>query len=468
MSNPYERLLVSKPPRPSENTARQSQPSKDARPAAPVSKPLSQPSKRRQVEKPLNLRYAVRPRFRFDIPDPPMDPKMLLGKLSTASYAKPFLSSLERDFRIPAIPSDPTFGIHANLVDTSMYSSPANLNLEDGALLHSVMTGRKGGNVLDKSDASRSGQKSASHISSDPSAPVAPWMRRMSYDEYIARDSAVPRQSLFLKDAAAKKRVQEKISAPEVQKRRMRNLLQSFETVTNNMKHPDRRKQHLRPVSVSPILPDFSNFGEEFIALEFDKDELLTVPARAKNDPEAMEESIQSTATISVAESLVSGQERKYAVVYTPTIGTLTKRKRKREELKEGDGDESNTKKIHFAEDETYRWVGEYSIREGRFGERGGKRGLSRSCFAVTEYSKKDSKKSVACLSTIGTTWKLRTRTQADAPSMLGKEGLSIRRDSRNANGDEDARYAILSGGAHAGASEERERKRKIAMLEED
>lgn len=426
MSNPYEQILQSAaPPRPK------------PKPPQVQSAVLSKATKKKPITKPI-VRFCLRPRYRFDLPDPPMDPKMLLGQLSTTSYSKPYISSLEKEFRAPAIPADPTHGLHANLVESTLYTRPANLSVDDDALLLSVMSGRPGYTGPKGSpDGSRRASLKAANGRPAPTT-TTPWMRRMGYDEYLGGSSAMQRRKLLVKDhqAAAEKLANERKNDPKMIQRRRRQMLQSFELARRQPVHPDRRKAHLKPVNIAPILPDFSRLGQNFVVLEFDKDEHLTVRERQQNDTDAADESVRSLASLLVRNPKYPNDARKLIACYTPSDETLTKRKRRREENDGPTADEKERKKVHFVQEEMYEWIGEFSVRERQLGSSGGKGVPSRSSYAVTEYTREDSKSRVAMLSRIPTIWQLSRRPGLD--EHFGKPDLKIRRDGTQPTDDED------------------------------
>lgn len=425
MSNPYERLI--EPPRqPAPAPPRQEQ---------SFVKKLAAAPKQRRIEKPF-VRFNVRPRFRFDLPDPPMDPKMLLGTLSSASYANPYVSEMERDSHPAAVPSDVTYGLHANWVDTSMYKVPAVLSMGDDMLLDSIMQNRPKGNLLKPSSgnrhASRRGKNPLS--SRQPDSSSAPWMRRMAYDEY---ETNAGRLSMRRNESFGKLKRDVNVNETELIERKRRAMRQSFKPVKGKWKHPDRRKQHLRPVKITPVHPDFRGLVQEIIAMEFDKDDQLTLAERIRKDPEAAQESIGSTATISVAERhrKHGEQEKKFIACYTPTSRTLTKRKRKKEAAEENGANETG-KKIHFLDDEKYEWNGEYSIRERKYADVGPNAKPARSCVKLVFHNAPGGKSSIATCTRVGTIWKLARRAQV-GDDRLGKDGLNIAREE-GTNGFED------------------------------
>lgn len=366
---------------------------------------------------------------------------MLLGTLSTAAYAEPHFSDLERDFRPSAIPSNPTHGLRANLVDTQLYKAPVKLESDDIALLDMIMKGRSGGEPLNARNTTRDKMRDP-RMPPPPRKPEptnVPWMRRMAYDEY---DTTTAHKNMHAVELAAKMREINRQKEAQSDKHRRDRLLKSFKPPSRNMKHPGRKIGNVRPVNAAPIYPDVLNLMRELIAIEVDKDEVLTVPKRVKKDPEAADESILTTATVSVAERRANQREKKFVACYTPTLKTLRKRKRVKEE-EEGDGDQMS-KKMHFGDKEDYQWVGEYAIREGVFEDQRVTGIPGRSCFGVTEHFIAGGKARVVTASRIGTTWKLSRRAQSGR-ARLGKNGLRITKDEQD-DINEEVLESLLSG----------------------
>lgn len=388
-----------------------------------------------------------------------MDPKMLLGPLSTAAYAKPFVSDLEREFRQIAVPADPSHGLRANLATASLCPTPSQhrLSIDDDALLQSVTSSR----LLSKQTPDTSSHLRRSTISGFPSvsrslevssAPSAPWMRRMGYDEYLTQKTVRPSSSSAQRSKPPIKS-ESMLTDPKFKERRRNQILSTFGGAKKKPVYPDVRKGHLTPVKIVPIFPDLSSLLNNYIAVEFDRDETLTFESRKKTDPLAAKQSIQSMATISVAEPesserTINELPKKFVACYTPTDYTLEQRNRKRRRSQEAETDEGSdddsvpaTKKINYMEKEIYEWFSEYSIREGKFGGES----MSRSCFAVNEVEGKE-ENNVITLARVATSWKLARRPVLENVHRLGKEGLEISREfSRNpVSNNDDALKVIL------------------------
>eukprot|EP00177_Eucheuma_denticulatum_P001998 GFKZ01003564.1.p1 GENE.GFKZ01003564.1~~GFKZ01003564.1.p1 ORF type:complete len:452 (+),score=60.91 GFKZ01003564.1:138-1493(+) len=438
MSNPYEQLLRKPPPTKAPEPAK---PSRDAR--SSQSSVLSKVNKKKPIERPP-IRFNVRPRFRFDLPEPPMDLKMLLGRLSTTSYARPDVSQLEKDFRPPANPAGPSHGLRPNLVESSIYKQPVDLSVDDDALLLSVMSGRPGHPTAKLAEIGRRGAQNVGAMP-PPSRVVplssAPWMRRMSYDEYRGGSTSVSRHKVTIKDEvdAAKKIAYDRKNDPKVRERRRRAMLQSFDAACKIPIHPDRRKSNLKPVQITPVFPDFSELRQKFIVLEFDREDLLKTEGSPRNGSEEIDEGLRTMAAMIVGKGSRVTQS---IACYKPSEGTKEKRKRKREE--EGDDEDipEHAKRIRFVEDEVYGKSGEYTIRIGHYGSEVEDGEPTRSCFALADYVSEDSETRVALLSRVLTGWKL-SKKPDNPESQLGLDYIGIRRDEPPKPDASDLRPAI-------------------------
>lgn len=490
MSTPYERILQSAASRPSRSSQDVKPSSSSGRLGADGSMtPTSSQANTKKLmtmkrPKPI-LPFFVRPRFRFDLPDPPMDPKMLLGLLSTTPYAEPFVSEVEREFRPIATPADPSHALRANLsspaVPRPSSAPPHKLTIDDVALLQSVVNARLAGSKMNPGDVPRASASGVSNIV--PSAPLqtqasnvsnAAWMRRMSYDEYITR-SGHKRSSISAvkPEVLIKKSEKDASHVLAMREKRRKQLLATFTLIRKPPTHPDVRMGHLKPISIAPVFLDFASVGKEFVVLDFDKDEQLTLEERVKEEPDWADESVRSMASVSLGDGTTPRPKeavKKYIACYTPTDDTLAMRKRKGEDAREDTtGEDEDTKvsskvrkrrKIHFVENEAYEWIGEYVIREGRYIEDSGlQESGGRSCFAVSQHVSNDGKQRVASFARIGTSWKLSRKPVDESTGRLGKEGLRLHRElDVSVDIGEDVKSKIIRGN---------EFKRKIAKKEE-
>lgn len=516
MSAPYEKMLQS--------ARSSSHPNKLSSASSSTTTPRDNSStsskKLSSVKRPKpNLPFFVKPRYRFDLPDPPMDLKMVLGKLCTDSFSKPFVSDLEKEFRPIAIPSDPSHALRANL------SNPAKpclsgrkhkngkghvVTIDDDALLQSVINARilgscannklsattsdtiggsgnagnggggKGsvgsGGTANISGVGKVGVAGANGLNQIQANNVsnAPWMRRMSYDEYAYSSTNNNQRSINIKQE--NNVMKNKTPVKDNKEKRRKQLLASFTLVKQPPVHPDSvRKGHLKPVSVVPVFPEFKSLGSDLILLDFDNDQPLTAEHRVADLVESggkgkeisriVMESIQSLASVCVADGVPNKNDepsKKVSACYTPTDATLEKRARKRCADEESDAGEEDGKddagvrkkkarKICFVDEENYEWIGEYVIREGMFVE--GERltgGGNRSCFAVRSHESKDRKQRVACFSRLGTSWKMSRKPVDENTGRLGKDRLILNRnpsaDSVASGPTDDWKRRILTG----------------------
>ncbi len=411
--NPYEAIVNgASSSRPAEKRA-------EKRPAPPSSV-LSKATKRKQVQKPSG-RLGVQYRYQFEMPPPTMDCKMLLGHLSPASFADPIFTALERGARPVAAPGDPNHGLRANLVEPSIYGESPPLSVEDDALLLAIEAERPGASPATQAKL-RSAQKGAALPPPRRAVQApAPWMRRMSYEEYLGKSTNISRPTnvninmngptaLGVMTKSPARKAPSPVPEPA-------SIERSFQLAHKMPKHPDKRKAHMKPTSIVPVFPDFTSIGAEFIAIEFERGAVITHEERMK-DPELLDKSTRSMATISLAED-----DKKFLACFTPSDSTL-----------EAQGDNARNAVDDDEKDDEgeaslmYDWVHEYSIREGGKGQSTPSRhkGVvkpTRGCFALAEHEGPGGKK-IATLGRIGTNWKL-SRRLGTLPR-LGKPHLRL------------------------------------------
>lgn len=330
--------------------------------------------------------------------------------------------------------------------------------MDDDALLLSVMSGRPGASGATSLDFAISGAQKMGVLPPPPKqSPVssAPWMRRMSYDEYRGGSVSVARHKLTAKEEveAAEKLANQRRNDPKVREKRRRAMLQSFDEARKMPVHPDRRKAALRPLSITPVFPDFEQLGEMFAVLEFDKDDNLTVAERLREEGDAADESVRTLTTLVVKNDT---EMKKHIACYTPTDKTLALRKRQRERDGEDDDMAPQSKKMHFAKEETYQWLSEFSVRIGRYGSQIKDGVPSRSCYALTELVSEDSMTGVAVLARVGTGWKLSKRPGTMLP--LGEKRIMINRGMTKKNTERRKRQLIEGADVKVRAESKEER----------
>lgn len=376
----------------------------------PQSSVLARAGKRRQMRRPHN-RLAVRHRYQFEMPPPTMDPKMLLGDMSMAAYNAPHLTSLELDARPLTAPGDPLFGLRVDLVGARAPADLPSMSVSDQALLIEIEQDRPAG-------AGAGPQKRET-----PAQAPASWMRRMSYDEYTAKSSTAARPLVNVNTkgkqpltSLSSKRTEKKQKLKPAGATAARSVERSFFLANKMPKHPDKRKQNLRPISVVPVFPDFLSAGAELIAAEFEKNASVTHEAR-EGDEDMLKRSKQALATISLADG-----DSKFLACFTPTDETL-------ETIAEDEKVVAPTGEKELM----YEWVEEYSIREAA--RKKDSPTEQRGCFALSVHEGSNGKR-VAILGRVGTNWKL-SRRDADLPR-LGKSHMRLTSTSLSKEDEDD------------------------------
>jgi len=341
-----------------------------------------------------------------------MDLMMLNGSMEPDDFAKPLSIPIERLARHESLPADPRFGLCGNLLNHSVYQKPVKMTIEDEALLLNIEAESKTA-LPSIGSISRSAKGGVSGLPPPRRRAIAPapWMRRMSYDEYFGRSQTQPRSTALLQSNGLTQLKQSK-GAP---KRRATaspmkpksTLGRTFTLAGKKPVHPDRRKKHLKPISVTPLFPDFSTLGEEFISMQFDRNMHLTHHERRSN-PDMYKKAAMNMATISLA----GEDDKKFLASYTPSDDAY------QQLTGEKENDDEKPK--------VYEWVSEYGIVDtGKYGLTGiNKKGASKHIYAVRKFQSDDGKKSVATLSKVAVSWKLRQRVSS-LPK-LGKPHLKI------------------------------------------
>lgn len=402
--NPYERILASTKKKPA-----------PVQPKEKESTVLSRVQKRRQIPKP-RFRLSVEFRFKFDLPEPPMDLMMLNGTMSPDAFANAQSIPIERLARPPALPSDPRYGLCGNLLDPSIYQKPMKLTIDDEALLLNI-------EVESKTPISIGGSSSRTEKGVDGlptrrrAVAPAPWMRRMSYDEYFGRQNTQPQQS-----SVAGPSVNGLVALQGSKPRRTtmpakprQTLDRTFLLARKVPVHP--KKRTLKPVKITPLFPDFSTLGEEFISIQFDSNMSTTHREREK-DPEMHKKATMHMATISLA----GESDKKFLASYTPSNDAL-------EQLTDENEDTADKTLV-------YDWVAEYGIRDpSKFSLTGARKSASRAIYALRKHESADGKKRVATLSRVSVSWKLQPRHN-NLPR-LGKPNMKVHMVPRT-QADED------------------------------
>lgn len=260
------------------------QPPREAPQSAPRDGVLSRVAKRPTVSKP-QVKLSLAPRYRFALPDPPADLKMLFGPLMATSAPAQRTHKLELNAKVNLIPLHPCHGLHMDLVQPMQQDAKRageHVSVEDRAALLSVDMGaaQQQGTGHGRDAASNGltgpdrGALSGSRLQGGPNAqlkqaPAFPWMRRMSYDEYF---SGTNRNAQSKADSRVESEGSRKLRTKKLEEERLRQAIESFDKVRRpNIKHPDKLRANLTVKSVQPVFPHPPISGDSWVSLQFDK-----------------------------------------------------------------------------------------------------------------------------------------------------------------------------------------------------
>lgn len=293
---------------------------------------LSRVPKRPQVSKPP-VKFSMAPRYRFALPDPPTDLKMLRGELETSPDSALQMNKLEYEAKKVAVPLHPSFGLNVDLVMPGQYSPRESYSVspEDQVLLSMILSRETGaeaplaaqiGPSSLKDSAVGTFASSRKQLPADrlplprptrAAQPAAfPWMRRMSYDEYFTSTKTnESRRSVAATVAPVDVPGQKESLAAS----RRKIALESFEKArSRSIVHPDKSKSHLKVVSNIPVFRDVDDINTELISMQFDQFILSeNVPKFAEMADKA-EAAFRSAVTISIADDA----DRKFLSCYVP------------------------------------------------------------------------------------------------------------------------------------------------------
>lgn len=393
--NPYASLTASAP----------AAASSSAPAAAASSKPrdqvLSRVQKRAQVSKPP-VKLCFTPRYRFALPPPPADLKMLRGALAPTPAAALRISRLESDAKKVAVPLHPSFGLRADLVVTAQYGAraPGAITPEDQVVLAAV--GGRGGDGWKKGGATRAVET------------AFPWMRRMGYDEYAkGTGERVKREEGTGGQAAEKRRLE------KMEQERRRDHVQTFAKAripVDRIRHPEPSKKHLTAVSAVPVFRDMNDCDTDLISLQFDMMAPLERVERFAGDEARGEQAFKSAVSISLSDE----KDKKFLSCFVPDDATL----RDLEAAAEHPEPAAERKEYH----ERLR---EFAIREAGVASAQQGSAVARSTRPkltfVGNVRQKDGNDSMMTLSGIPTAWLLTPRTATMKP--LGEDRLELDRE---------------------------------------
>jgi Paf1 len=299
---------------------------------------LSRVAKRPQIPKPP-VKFSMAPRYRFALPDPPTDLKMLRGSLETTAAPASVVHKLELDAKKLLMPLHPAFSLQADLVLPAQYAPRTesdHVSPEDQIILSqaepvglaadaSKTPGGKG-NVGSTTGLATSGRKPGSAPRLPPSAPANrakqatafPWMRRMAYDEYASGTTTVRQNSLAGNSSKDAKADRDKLDRAALQQKQ--DAINSFQRANRkDIKHPNKAKSHLTVSSIVSVFPDVNDVHTELISMQFDRVAPMDNVPRFAGKTELSEQAFQSAVTVSVADAT----NKKFLACYVPDEFTL-------------------------------------------------------------------------------------------------------------------------------------------------
>lgn len=395
--NPYASLTASAPSAPAAPAA--SSASASAAPSKPRDQVLSRVQKRAQISKPP-VKFSMTPRYRFALPDPPADLKMMRGSLAPSAAAALRMTRLESDAKKAAVPLHPSFGLRADLVLPAQYAPrpPGAITPEDQVVLAAV-EGRGGDG----------GKKGATRAV----ATAFPWMRRMGYDEYAKGTGERSKREEGTGGQAGEKRRLEKM-----EEERRRDHVQTFAKAripVEKIRHPEPSKKHLTAVSAVPVFRDMNDCDTDLISLQFDMMAPLERVDRFAGDEARGEEAFKSAVSISVSDE----KDKKFLSCFVPDDATLRDL-----EAAADDPEPAERKEYHDR-------LREFAIREAGVAPAQQGSAVARSTRPkltfVGNVRKKDGNDSMMTLSGIPTAWLLTPRTATMKP--LGEDRLELDRE---------------------------------------
>lgn len=365
---------------------------------------LSRVQKRAQVSKPP-VRFSMTPRYRFALPDPPADLKMLRGPLAPdGAAAARAASRLELDARKALVPADPSFGLRPDLVAPAHYAhrgDAAELLPEDQIALAAVQPAAARKSVP--------GSAGASRLALPPKRAKAetafPWMRRMSYDEYAPEHRGGDRKVATAAAGASVTAMKVKAAQEQLRKERVR-AFDRANVPPAQIRHPDQSKRALRAVSSVPVFPDMTDWNTDLISMQFDRQPPLEGASRFATDPARGEAALRAAVSISVSDDA----DKKFVSVFAPDEQSLD------EIAAKGDAEQRVSEEYH-------ELLREYHIRDAGLESKAGARAKKRFIFR----SEGEGKDEVVALTSIPNAWLMTPRQAILKP--LAHSALELERE---------------------------------------
>lgn len=370
---------------------------------------LSRVAKKAPVSKPP-VRFCMTPRYRFALPDPPADLKVLRGPLAPDGAAAARVASrLELDARKTLVPADPSFGLRPDLVAPAQYAhrrDDMELLPEDQIALAAAQPSALGGAGRPGVSGATGASRSALPAKRAKAETAFPWMRRMSYDEYapeLRRDGE--RKPPATTAGAGVAAMKAKAAQEQLRKERVRAFDLAKVRVTQ-IRHPDSNKRALRAVSSVPVFPDMTDWSTDLISLQFDRQPPLEGASRFATDKARGEAALEAAVSISVSDD----DDKKFLSVFAPDEQSLD------EIAGKADAEQR-------AGEEYHELLREYHIRDAGLESKAGARAKKR--FLVR--SEGEGKDEVVGLTRVPNAWLMTPRQAILKP--LARSALELERE---------------------------------------
>lgn len=282
---------------------------------------LSRVAKKAAVVKPP-VQFSMNPRYRFALPDPPADLKMLRGPLAPDGAAAARVASrLELDARKTLVPADPSFGLRPDLVAPAQYAhrgEDMELLPEDQIALAAATPSTLGAAGRPGGAGPTGAARSARPVKRAKAETAFPWMRRMSYDEYQPEQREGKRKTPTAAVGAGAAAMKAKAAQDQLREERVR-AFDLAKIPASQLRHPDSSKRALRAVSSVPVFPDMTDWNTDLISLQFDRQPPLEGASRFANNEARGEAALHAAVSISVSDD----DNKKFLSVFAPDEQSL-------------------------------------------------------------------------------------------------------------------------------------------------
>lgn len=289
--------------------------------------------------------FLCRVQFRNDLPQVPIEPKLLAVPTSWQRFIQYRTHSLDVD-RTHQLDLEPDQAIPLDMLEAPQYAVPSvrpRLAPEDEALLSDNSGGRLiGGRLLGKPVVAKRGNLRGDNFSwlmntqyiSDLQLPAQKGVTEKRYKEMRAEAAA----------EAQEQHVDERQSQIEA-------IEASFVSVRNQPSH--KTKPHLKPVEVLEVLPDFDRWPSNLVQVTFDAEPTKDL-ADLESLSEATRSAMESRAVIkSFLVPVEEGEPEKFAAYLLPSEAGL-------QAIEAGVLDEDQDKSAEEQTAVEYKWMREY------------------------------------------------------------------------------------------------------------